>query len=499
MKRIYTALILCFLLGISGCGKKQCVHTDTDADTICDSCSDSVIVTVDIYGINDLHGKILDGNTHPGVDELSTYLKDSMENDAFSVLLSVGDMWQGSAESNQTQGLIMTDWMNEMNFTAMTMGNHEFDWGQEPIAANAERAEFPFLAINIYDAGTNSLAKNYQPSVMVDQGEIQIGIIGAIGDCYSSISSERVEDVYFITGWELTQLVMEEAEALRAQGADLIVYVLHDGLGQSYGTQAVNVDSNQLASYYDTSLSDGYVDLVLEAHTHQQYLLQDEYGVYHLQNGGDNNGITHVELAINSVNGAVSVTTAELIGTAAYEDLDDDPMIEALIDRYREELAPAFEVLATISTSRPGNTLRQLVADLYYMAGLQRWGTEYDIVLGGGFISIRDPGYLAGGEVTYGDLQGLFPFDNELVLCSIKGRDLRDRFLETDNSNYFICCGIYGEEVMENLDPDATYYIVVDSYTSTYAPNKLTEIERYGEEIYARDLLAEYIRSGGMS
>ena len=47
-----------------------------------------------------------------------------------------------------------------------------------------------------------------------------------------------------------------------------------------------------------------------------------------------------------------------------------------------------------------------------------------------------------------------------------------------------------------NIQSNKTYYIVVDSYTSTYKYNNLTEIERLGPGIYARDLLAQYILDG---
>ena len=94
-------------------------------------------------------------------------------------------------------------------------------------------------------------------------------------------------------------------------------------------------------------------------------------------------------------------------------------------------------------------------------------------------------------------LYSLFPFDNHLVLCSIKGRDLQSRFFETSNDRYFISYGAYGEQLRDNIDPDETYYVVVDSYTSIYAPNKLTEIDRYDADIFARDLLAQYAKDGG--
>ena len=63
--------------------------------------------------------------------------------------------------------------------------------------------------------------------------------------------------------------------------------------------------------------------------------------------------------------------------------------------------------------------------------------------------------------------------------------------------NYFIFCGEYGESVRKNIDLNETYYIIVDSYTSSYAPNNLTEIDRIEAEVFARDLLAEYAKSNG--
>ena len=103
------------------------------------------------------------------------------QTDDHVVLLSTGDMWQGSAESVLSNGKIIIDWMNELGFEAMTLGNHEFDWGEQVIKDNALVADFPFLAINIYDNNTGALAEYCRPSVVFDRGDIQIAIIGAIG------------------------------------------------------------------------------------------------------------------------------------------------------------------------------------------------------------------------------------------------------------------------------------------------------------------------------
>lgn len=505
LKKLCFLLALCLLL--TGCSPAQTPqssaptllscdtgHVDAGNDGFCDRCSKFLLVLVDFYTLNDLHGKLADADTHPGVDELSTYLFDARETDDHMVLLSAGDMWQGSSESNLTQGLMMTDWMNEMDFAAMTLGNHEYDWGEAPIEKNEEAAEFPLLAINVYDRQTDQRVSYCESSTVVDLGELQIGIIGAIGDCYSSISADKVQDVYFQTGSALTKLVKDESEKLRQQGADYIVYLLHDGYTKSKsGTTAAS--GKQLKSYYDTALSNGYVDLVFEGHTHQKYVLTDTYGVYHLQSGGDNEGISHVEVAINTATGKSAVQTAELVSTGKYAGKADHPIVEELLDKYKDSISVGSQVLGSNTVRRSGNELRQMVADRYYETGMQLWGDKYDIALGGGYVSVRDPGYLAAGDVTYSMLYSLFPFDNQLVLCSIKGADLQRRFYDSDQ--YFISYGDYGRRLEDNIDPNATYYVVVDTYSSLYAPNKLTEIARYDENIYARDLLATFAEDGG--
>lgn len=509
MKRIIALMLAIFLLAgliFSGCDNRAvepeggsqnvCGHTDEDDDGLCDTCNVSVLVNLDFYAINDLHGKFRDTASQPGVDELSTYLRRAYFSEENVILFSSGDMWQGSSESNLTRGNIMTEWMNDLDFVSMTLGNHEYDWGETFIEENHELAEFPFLGINIYDRETNARVDYCEPSVMVERSGVKIGIIGAIGDCYSSIAADHTKDIYFLTGNDLTDLVKKESTRLREEGADLIVYSIHDGYdGRDYSEA---ITQSMLSGYYDLSLSDGYVDLVFEGHTHSFYVKKDYYGVYHLQGGGDNEGISYVDLDYNTANGNTTVNTAEFIGTEVYSSFSDDPIVEELLEKYNDTVSIGDQVLGYNGALRTGNDLKGICADLYYQKGLELWGDEYDIVLGGGFFSVRSPGSLEIGNVTYAQLQMLFPFDNFLVLCSIKGKDLQQKFFETDNRNYFISYGEYGLQVRDNLDPNETYYVVVDSYTSTYGPNRLTEIVRYGENYFARDMLAEYIQSGAL-
>ena len=488
MKKLYCLLAIVLLL--AGCSQQ------TQPAAPSETGSASAWVGIDIYGVNDLHGKLLDTTAQPGVDELTTYLKSQPGN---QILLATGDMWQGASESNLTGGFIVTEWMNDLGFAAMTLGGHEFDFGEEGIRQNQQLANFPFLAINIYSRQTNAPVDFCQGSVVVDIEGVQVGIIGAIGDCYYAIASQHTEDIYFKTGTELTALVKAEAERLRSQGVDFIIYALHDGAAQTTGdTKPQPVADETLVSYYDTQLSQGYVDLVFEADSHYWYLLEDAQGVCHLQSGGNNSGISHAKVLINTKTGEAQVVTTRLIPASGYSYMEDDPVVERLLEKYAEEIAPANRILGENGSYRNKNQICQLVADLYCQQGMETWGDRYDIVLGGGYISCRSPGYLPAGEVTYSQLQSLLPFDNQIMLCSIKGLDLIAKFLETDNDAYFIKTTPYGESIREDIDPNATYYVVTDSYTGQYAYNHMTVVETYDGNVFARDLLAEHIAAGNL-
>lgn len=464
------------------------------------------VVNIDLYAVNDMHGNVVDGDgkyNGLGISKTSSYLKKMKSYNQNSIFLSSGDMWQGSSESNNTHGKIVTEWMNLLDFSSMTVGNHEFDWGIERISENKEIARFPFLGINVYDKETNERSEVFDSSVMVEKDGVSIGIIGAIGDCYSSISSSKVTDLYFKTGDELTELVKEESKKLKDEGADVVVYSLHDGYsGGNYKTtseEAPTLDSGKIKSFYDVSLSDGYVDVVFEGHTHQKYVYKDAYGVYHVQASANNRAIAHVDVDVNKKTGDVKVNTVRTADTSAIME-GKDAQTEALFDKYADDIGKVYEVIGQNYKKRYSDEIEDLCADLYLKAGLQEWGEEYEIFLGGGYLKTRSPYNLEAGNVCYKDLQSLMPFDNEIVLCSVSGADLSNKFVNTSNRDYHCSYSEFGEKNKSDIDFSKTYYIVVDSYTSDYAFNRLTVIKRYSKlNFYARDLLAEYIKNGGLS
>lgn len=472
-------------------------HIDDDDNGYCDICNMKVIIDLSFIAINDLHGKFMDNDTQVGVDELTTYIKMLYDDPTREeILISSGDMWQGTVESSSNRGALMTEWMNEMSFVSMTLGNHEFDWGVSSIVNNGKNANFPMLAINVTYNGKP--IEGVESSVIVQKQGIKIGIIGAIGNCLSSISGEYTDGLSFATGDELTDLVKAESTRLREEEeCEIIVYSLHDGNTFSRSQTYANDEdfmTDKGYYYYDTSLSDGYVDLVLEGHTHQSYVVKDKYDVYHMQAGGENRAIGISQFTYNVVTKTKSVS-AETVSSSTYSSsmYEGDEVVEKIFNKYFPDENPYTTVLGETTKKVYSGTICDKVAELYYTAGVEKWGKEYEIVLGGGFLSARSPYDLSIGNITYANLFSILPFDNEIVLGSIKGRNLKQKFINSTNSKYHC---YYDESIVGEIIDNKTYYIVTDTYTSTYRSNGITEIARYDSGVYARDLLADYLRSG---
>ena len=453
---------------------------ETISSSSISSSQESNIVRLELFAVNDFHGNVQDSDTGIGISKTTSLLKSYPDDINNALYISQGDMWQGSAASNLTRGQLVNDWMGQLNFTSMTLGNHEFDWGSSFVKTNSELASFPYLGINVYDRSTNQRVDYAKPSTIINKNGAKIGVIGAIGDCYSSIAPSMVQDIYFKVGTELTELVKNEAIRLRNdEKCDFIIYSIHED------------DAN-----YNIELSN-YVDIVFEGHTHQNYVRTDSKGVYHIQSAGYNKTINYINIDLNIEDDTFKVNRTKSIYTNDYKNIAKDAEAEALFTKYADVIGGADDTIGYNASRRNSTYLRQLVSELYLQYGQEKWGSSYELFLGGGYISCRSPYYLPVGNISYADLYTLFPFDNDLVLCSVSGRYLNSQFINTTNENYFITYSSFGDSNKNNVDINATYYLITDTYCSDYAPNHLTVVARYTESgFYARDMLAQYAKDG---
>ncbi len=95
-------------------------------------------VSIAILHTTDLHGHILptsDYNGNPDLGGLArcvTQIRYWRQQNPNSILIDVGDVYQGTDVGLRTKGELMIDLFNHLKYDAWVVGNHEFDWGIEP-------------------------------------------------------------------------------------------------------------------------------------------------------------------------------------------------------------------------------------------------------------------------------------------------------------------------------------------------------------------------------
>ena len=451
---------------------------------------------IQVFATNDIHGQVKETTSYPGLSKLTSKMKSvASTKDQYNIFLDQGDIYQGTAEAGLANGLNMDDFLVQNGYESVVLGNHEFDWGEQKLIDHDNYLDTTILANNIRYSSNGQSPSYCEPYKLISRNGVKIGIIGSIGNVYSSISSSKVKGIYFLYGDNLTEQIKKDSQTLKDMGAEFIILSLHDGENStSNGTSSL--------SYYDVqALSGTYVDLVLEGHSHQSYSFYDSKGVWHIQNRG--NGASFSVATLNCTYNALSDDYEVSMSTSSsavtrYSSFSSEDEVMSEVDSWYEEYVYGSIQSEVVGRSVPymrSSIIKSTLSKLYYEIGIELVGENntYTPVLGGGFISTRTPYNLSAGTVKYGDIYALLPFENDIVLCSIKGTYLLSKFINSTNSNYYVYSMIDASEV----NSDETYYIITDSYSSDYKSNNLTVVKNLTLEYgvgYARDLFAEYLK-----
>ena len=262
--------------------------------------ADTGRITLSIVGTNDLHGRIFtDQFGRGGLRVLGGFvenLRAARTADGGGVLLlDAGDTFQGGIESNLSEGRVIVDAYDVLGYTALAIGNHDFDFGpvdpSDPVEgalavfqqttpsadmrgalkAAAARARFPFLAANIVDEATGAPIAwpNVRPSTIVEIAGIRVGLIGlmTVGGLRQTLPSH-------VVGLRTTPLVPtieREAAVLRQRGAEIVVVVAHEGgwCGDTSDPRDLRSCDEQ-GEIFDVArrLAPGTVQAIVAGHTH---------------------------------------------------------------------------------------------------------------------------------------------------------------------------------------------------------------------------------------
>jgi len=161
-----------------------------------------------------------------GVVRRATFLKDFRAGNPYVLLFDCGDISQGTPYYNLFQGEVEVKMMNLMGYDAMTIGNHEFDFGLDNMARLFRMADFPVVCAN-YDVTGTVLEGLVKPYVVLNRGGMKIGVFGLSPKMEGLVQADKCEGVVYNDPIAAAQ---EVTDRLRAQeGCDVVICLSHLG------------------------------------------------------------------------------------------------------------------------------------------------------------------------------------------------------------------------------------------------------------------------------
>ena len=412
-KFLSAALILCMPLSMTVSAQTAGNQEDGDA-----------VQEVIIYHTNDTHGYLSgDGEEIVGI-ALAAGLKESTPN---SILVDAGDATQGLPLASLTKGADVIELMNLAGYDLMAPGNHEFDFGTETFLSNAQKADFPVLAANIYRNGSPLLKDVQEDSsgchAVLEQNGVRIGFFGlTTADTASSTNPAGIKDLEFRDEIETAKT---EINHLEEEGADVIVAMCHMGNMDASCTSADLADA-MTGEYQDK------IDIIIDGHSHTVEN-EETNGILIVQTGSGMAGIGKLTL---EVRGDEVSASEELLGPADLADIVPDAAVAERLKQIESSQSDLLgETVGTTETTLWAGqvgvvALTRLVetnygdftADAFRSAAetyLQTLGTDTDLpviaVENGGGIRAMSPN----GDITMGDLISAFPFSNTIYLKKV--------------------------------------------------------------------------------
>jgi 5'-nucleotidase/UDP-sugar diphosphatase len=357
----------------------------------------------DVYEIGPVRGQ-------GGFGQLATLLKQARAANPHSITTFGGDTLSPSVMSGLTKGSQMIDLFNAVGVDYAVWGNHEFDYGPELAAQRVGESKFPWL-------GANVLGKDGKPfgggiaTATRQVGDYTIGFLGILTPDTATLSSPG-PDISFP---DIIATAKQAVEALKAQGANILVALTHLGFAQD----------RQLAQ------SVKGLHLVLGGHDHDPIMFY-ENNVLVFKAGYDSHylGVVELEISTRDTKDGPIIAVLPSWEVRPTAGVEPDPEIQAKVDSYNKALDDALGVVigktAVELDSQRGSvrtretTMGDLIAD-----GV-RWGTpgaQIAIINGGG---VRGDRLIAAGtELTRKDILAELPFGNVAVLLALTGADIR--------------------------------------------------------------------------
>ncbi|NVN92197.1 MAG: 5'-nucleotidase C-terminal domain-containing protein [Desulfuromonadales bacterium] len=489
------------------------------------------IVPLTILHHNDSHGNLAKG-TSVGYTQLATLIKqEKVHNPNRTLLLNAGDTIQGDAmmyyfrsaptgyaSDGTPLGAALSfnpliKAFNSMGYDAMTLGNHEFNFGRNVFKSVLGQAGFPLLQANISDSGAYGLSvANIQPSVTKTVGTegIKVAIMGIGNHLVPQFElPSNIPGLSFSNPLTRAQTL---SNSLRATN-DVVIALTHIGFTE-------NPSSSEVDSNVDTNLAATVTGLnaIIGGHSHTnpasgfgnyKYLptiLADPDGrpVVTTQAYRYNNTLGEVVMGLRARIGGgydvVSQTGRYLtVTTGTAEDAD----VKAIVDPYTT-LLTAYNATAVGATTAPIDTTQAFTQETNG-ANLQADASVYELeTLHGIPVDFHLSGAMTNKLIASGatpaspfslkisDMFSAMPYENSLVVLHLNGPQIK-AILERGYRNYYYYkyvpgYGGYSYYTTCMLDTDASARIIYDDrYPTLPSGNNVVSLTVNGTPVDFKD------------
>jgi 2',3'-cyclic-nucleotide 2'-phosphodiesterase/3'-nucleotidase len=374
--------------------------------------------TLRILETTDFHGAILGGarerrTQRPvgGSAVLAAHIERlRAENPAGTVLIDGGDCFQGTMISNLQFGRPVVEQMNALGYSALAVGNHEFDWTADTLERRVREMRFAALSANTIERKNQKPPAWVRPDTVVTRRGIRLGILGLSYRLTPTVTLAR--HVRHLEFRDDSAVVARLVPGLRKR-ADHVIVVGHVPAVSDSARRAVDGDLVRLARGVSG------VDAWFGGHSHNQ--VHDRVnGVPVMIAGSHGEVIAVCDLVIDPVAKKVLETRTRLVPTYA-DEVTPDSLMRARVERWNEGVAPiaAREVgrnARTLLRNRGGESpLGNLVTDA------MRGAVQAEVALqNSGGLRADFPE----GVVTRGRIYEVMPFDNQIFTLGLNGAEI---------------------------------------------------------------------------
>jgi len=386
---------------------------------------------VSIFHTTDLHGNILPTSTYDGVQDVgglarcASRLKELRRLYPHNLTIDVGDLYQGTDVSLRSEGQMMINCLNHLDFDAWLVGNHEIDWGIEAVHNAVGSSRMPVLAANVELHGAAVWKEETRekstlaPYFIKEVNGYRIAVIGLTTPNMANWFLPELTPGFF--AYDPVPIMGEVLKEVKAEKPDAIILTCHMGV-RPWTTE--DDAANRLFA-----LTEAYpeIDAIIAGHTHRDQAKRRVNNIPYTQASYFGIHLGHLELQFDS-------ETKELIRISPTTELMDnrfdlDPEVIALT---REEVAASEahmnSVVGTLEDqldfqSSPGNPspYERLICSSI-IDGLRRRSIQVDACIHG--LLFTDAPLLP-GEKTVSNMWTVIPFENFVVTAEVDKEQLK--------------------------------------------------------------------------